>query len=29
MLMYVPLGIGLICFAAVKIIKNVQKSESL
>jgi len=29
MLMYVPLSIGLVCFSAVKIIKNMQKSESL
>ncbi len=29
MLFYLPLGIGFVCFATVKIIKNVEKSESL
>jgi hypothetical protein len=29
MLLYLPLGIGFICVATVKIIKNVKKSESL
>jgi len=29
MLLYLPLGIGLVCVATVKIIKNVKKSESL
>jgi len=29
MLFYLSLGVGLICYASVKIIKNVKKSESL
>ena len=29
LLLYLPLAIGLICFATVKIIKNVKKPESL
>jgi hypothetical protein len=29
MLFYLPLGIWLVCFATVKIVKNVKKSESL
>jgi hypothetical protein len=29
MLLYLPLGVGLACYATVKIIKNVKKSESL
>jgi len=29
MLLYLPLGVGLICVATVKLIKNVKKSESL
>jgi len=29
MLFYLSLGVGVICIATVKIIKNVKKSESL
>jgi hypothetical protein len=29
MLLYLPSGIGIICYATVKIVKNVKKSESL
>jgi len=29
MLFYLSLGVGLICYASAKIIKNVKKSESL
>jgi len=29
MLLYLSLGVGVFCFATVKIIKNVKKSESL
>ena len=29
MLFYLSLGVGLVCFATVKIIKDVKKSESL
>jgi hypothetical protein len=29
MLLYLPLGVGLISIAMIKIIKNVKKSESL
>ncbi len=29
MLLYLPLGVGLVCIATIKIIKNVKKSESL